>query len=120
MDAVRLLRLNVPRVVLALDLNSKKPEDLFKTVEAKLASEGIGLTGVGGKYEVGGTRFTVVPVGIPGNPELDSFGINSHAVDDFLVLLLGDQKTYDEVVRSNNRPAPDHARALSAVRSAAG
>ncbi len=117
--AIDLVRQNVPIVVAALDLNGDAAADLYGRAETGLRKAGLAFSGGTGRYTVSGTSFLVLPVGLKGNADLTSLGIASHAIDDFLVLLLLKAETYRGVVESNARPAPDHARAVDTVKSAA-
>lgn len=106
---VPLIRQGIPLVVTALDLDRGTPEILFARAERMLNEAQLAFTGAAGTYVVGSTRFHVIPVGLPGHPTLQRLGIRSHAIDDYLALLLHEQETYEELMRRERLAGLVHA-----------
>lgn len=117
--AAGLVTQGVPMVAVALDLDSTSPADVFARAERCLRDRGLNLTGGNGSYTFGGTRFTVIPVGLPDDPRLRELGVTSFALDDHLLKCLLETDVYGALVGREHLQAPAHSAAIQTMRDTA-
>jgi hypothetical protein len=105
-DAISMIRQSVPRITIALDLDNGTAGAIYRQVEHAMRDAGISYDGVDGKYTSGKTVLRVVPVGLPGHPILGEIGVASHTIDDYLVLLVLDEKVRNGLYAGKRIPSP--------------
>lgn len=103
---IDLVKANVPRVIIALDLDTYTETLVFEEVERTLAKHGVIFTGGKGSYDCSGTKLSVIAVGIPQDPTLKDLGVTSHAMDDYLISLFLNGEAYTQVVQKRKLKAP--------------
>jgi hypothetical protein len=84
---------NAPiRVTVALDMDNGTAEMAFRKVETAFRGAGLVFSGCAGRYLIDKTEVRVIAVGLPDDPILRRLGVAAHTVDDYLILMLADDK----------------------------
>jgi hypothetical protein len=102
-----------PMLFLAVDLDFMKREEPFKQIDAVLEHEG-----VEGKYDIGESRGTVIPLGLEAIRK--EWELDKLAIDDYILSLATDEAVFEGLRRQAERHGPKinltHEKAMHKMR----
>ena len=87
-----LLSGHATRLIIAEDINHRTPDQIIQShrdsVSAHLGHPATILPDSAESFMVRDITVAVIPMGLPGDPDLNDLGITSHAMEDYLIKLL--------------------------------